>query len=134
MTPINFCVLPSVMKSDTENFNLHHLLHGKEWARVTIASYIPEDDLPKIMAVRQTLLESAHTLRARYERSLPVPSDYAKQHHQKDAHVIDHRTIPGEPSLHISLQCHLFGAFRDELSPEKYLEYATKVMQRMSGY
>ena len=137
MTPINFCVLPSVMKMDTENVTLHQLLQGKAWAIATVSSYIPEDDFPKIMAVGQTLLESAHTLRARYERSLPVPSDYAKQHHQKDAHVIDHRNIPGEPSLHISLQCRLFGAFRDELSPdppEKYLEYATKVMQRMSGY
>ena len=125
------------MKYDAEDVNLHALLQGKEWAISNLSSYIPQGDLSKIMAVRQNLIDSANTLRATYEGKLPVPSDYAKQQHQKDAYVIDHRNQPGEPSLNISLQCRLFGEFMDELSTdptEQYLVYATTVMQRMSGY
>ena len=137
MTPLNFFLLPSVEKFDAENVILHQLLQNKTWAIATVSQLLPQHELAKILSVRQTLLESANTKRAMYERSLPVPSDYAKQQHQKDAHVIDHRNIPGEPSLHVSLQCRLFGQFRDELSAdptEEYFKYATKVMQRMSGY
>lgn len=123
--------------TDSENHILWYLLQEEEWAIRTASLYIPRDDLDKILSVRQTLIESADTVRAVHERKLAVPSDYAKQQHQMDAHVIDHRNIPGEPSLHISLQCCLFGEFRDELFTKpapKYLEYATEVMQCMSRY
>ena len=122
---------------DTEHLILRHLLQDEEWALARTSRFVPKHDLDKILAVRETLLESANSLRSKREQELTAPTDYASPPHQKDDHVIDHRNIAGEPSLHISLQCRLFGQFRDELSAdpkEQYLEYATKVMQRMSGY
>ena len=74
MTPINFFLLPSVMKNDAKHVILRQLLQGEEWAISNLSNNIPQDDFSKIMAVRQKLIESANTLRATYEGRLPVPS------------------------------------------------------------
>ena len=119
---------------DAENQNLRHLLQEKELLLslllTLLLSHVSQDDF---RSVGQNI-HSVVTMCSVHEQNLTAPSDYAKQHHQKDGHVIDHRNIAGEPSSHISLQCRLFGEFRDKLSanPEpKYLEYA---MQCMSCY